>query len=97
LWASIGDIVAACDDPAVRKACALADERLEGEDAASDVASRSCAERWKDLQALAQSCKLSKSAATALYADIAAVVGRITDAERAAVDLLQDGFGKTKG
>jgi hypothetical protein len=96
LWASIGDIVAACDDPAVRKACALADERLEGEDAASDVASRSCAERWKDLQALARGCKLSKSASTALYADIAAVVGRIAEAERAAVDRLREGLGKTR-
>ena len=78
------------------KPCALADERLEGEDAASDVASRSCAERWKDLQALAQGCKLSKSASTALYADIAASVGRIAEAERAAVDQLQDGLGKTR-
>jgi hypothetical protein len=97
LWASIGGIIAACDDPTVRKACALADDRLESDDAGSDVAAKSCAERGKDLQALAQGCTLSKSAAAALYADIAVVVGRIADAERAAVDRLHDGLGKTKG
>ncbi len=94
LWASIGDMVAHCDDAAVRKACGLADERLEAEEAddgGSEPTSRPCVERWQDLQNIAAGCKLSKSDAGALYADIASIVGRIADAERAAVALLNEG------
>ena len=94
LWASIGDIVANCDDAAVRRACGLADARLEAEDSddgGPQAAAKPCAERWQDLQDIASGCKLTKSDTGALYADIASVVGRIADAERAAVALLNEG------
>jgi Butirosin biosynthesis protein H, N-terminal/Domain of unknown function (DUF4872) len=87
LWTSIGGIVAECDDPAVRKACRVADEYLEGADTGRDSA-MSCAERAQDLQKIASDCKLTKTAARAIYADIASAVGRIADAERTAVDLM---------
>ena len=88
LWASIGDMVAGCDDAAVREACGLADERLEGDDGGSRDSSKSGADRWQDLQKIASGCTLTKAAASALYAEIASVVGRIAEAERAAVDLM---------
>jgi hypothetical protein len=102
LWASIGDIVANCDDAAVRKACGIADERLEIDDAIDDATDdagdpatpKPCPERGQELQNIASGCKLSKSDAVALYADIAAVVGRIADAERAAVDLMRAALKK---
>ena len=94
LWASIGDIVSNCDDAAVRKACGLADERLEaeeGDDGGSLATPLPCADRWQELQNIAAGCTLSKSDTGALYAEIASVVGRIADAERAAVALLNEG------
>ena len=97
LWTSIGDIVANCDDAAVRKACGLADERLEaeeGDDGGSQATPKTCAERGQELQDVAAGCTLSKSEAGALYADIASVVGRIADAERAAVDLMHAALKK---
>ena len=97
LWASISDIVSNCDDAAVRKACGLADEQLEaeeGDDGGSLATPLPCAERWQELQNIAAGCKLSKSDTGALYADIASVVGRIADAERAAVDHMKAALKK---
>lgn len=89
LWTSIGDIVAGCDDPAVRRACRMADDRLEGDDAGGGT-DMSCADRMQELQKIASDCKLTKIAASALYVDIAGVVGQIAEAERAAVKLMND-------
>lgn len=97
LWASISDIVSNCDDAAVRKACGLADEQLEaeeGDDGGSLATPLPCAERWQELQKIAAGCKLSKSDTGALYAGIASVVGRIADAERAAVDHMKAALKK---
>jgi hypothetical protein len=86
-WTSIGDIVASCDDRAVRQACRIADEQLEGDDAGSPTPV-SCADKMQDLQKIAKDCKLTKTQARGIYADIATAVGKIADAERAAVDLM---------
>jgi hypothetical protein len=43
-----------------------------------------------------QGCNLSKTAAAALYADIAVIVGRIAGAERAAVHHVREGLGKQR-
>jgi len=94
LWTAIADLVAHCDDAAVRKVCTAADTRLEDEDTGGDAASRSCADRVRELQTIAAGSKLTRDAARALYADIAAVVGRIEDAERAAVDHMKAAVAK---
>jgi hypothetical protein len=86
LWASIGDMVANCDDPTVRQACRFADSGLEKDDAGGNGTSGASTERWRDMQALAAGCRLTKNAARQMYSEIASVVGRIAEAERAAVD-----------
>ena len=94
LWSTIGNMVATCDDATIRKVCAAADTRLEDEDTGRDAASPSCADRVQELQKIAADCKLTRDAARALYAEIAAVVGRIDDAERAAVDHMKAAVAK---
>ena len=94
LWTAISNLVAHCDDATVRSVCTAADTRLEDEDSGRDAASHSCADRVQELQKIAADCKLTKDAARALYAEIAAVVGRIDDAERAAVDHMKAALAK---
>jgi hypothetical protein len=94
LWTAIADLVAHCDDRTVRKVCTAADRRLEDDDTGGDAAARSCADRVRELQTIAAGCQLTTDAARGLYAEIAALVRRIEDAERAAVDHMKVALAK---
>jgi hypothetical protein len=86
-WSALAGVIAKAPDRALRDACLLADRRLELADAqtggSADAAS--LVERRK---ALADECHLSTDDALSLYAEMATLVGRVIDAEQAAVKAL---------
>jgi hypothetical protein len=88
LWGQIAGLIANCQDAAVRQACEISDRRLELGDASRDDVSKESAELWRRRHTIAGECRLTKATALGLYADMATLVGRIADAERAAVDQL---------
>lgn len=87
IWTAIARLVADCADPAVRKGCEIADHRIETGDESRDGSARPV-DSWDERQRLAAECRLSKGRAARLYQEIAALVGKIAEAERAAVELL---------
>ncbi|HEV8130592.1 MAG TPA: DUF4872 domain-containing protein [Acidobacteriota bacterium] len=93
LWARIASLIAECGDAAVRQACEIADRRLELGDAHGEGLTKEASELWQKRHNLAGECKLTKDAALSLYAKVADVVGQISDAERAAVELLNRSLG----
>jgi hypothetical protein len=88
LWAGLARMIAECDDPTVRRACEIADKRIELGDAGSEGAMKEAAGLWRNRYKLGCECKLTRDAALSLYTQMAEVVGRIGDAERSAVQLL---------
>ncbi len=93
LWAQVASLIAECEDSAVRQACEIADRRLELGGAHGEGVSKESSELWQKRHKIAGECKLTKDAALSLYAKIADVVGRISDAEHSAVELLKRSLG----
>jgi hypothetical protein len=89
LRGDISRLIADCSDPTVRRACEIADRRLELADAAARGALEESADLWQKRNRLGAECRMTAEAALSLYARMAEVVGKICDAERAAVDLLK--------
>ena len=87
-WTQVARLIAGCDDPAVRQSCEIADRRLELQDTYDESSTSESAELWRKRHKLGGECKLTKDAALSLYAKMAEVVGRISDGERSAVQLL---------
>ena len=90
-WSAISTLIAKVPDQAVREACEISDRRLALDEADSEggAALETSAGLWSRRKALADECRLSKEEALGIYAEIAARVGAILDAERAAVAHLQ--------
>ena len=89
-WGQLVETIATCDDRALREALDLTSRRLELNDVAGGADAKTSADLWQSRRALGAECKLTAAAALTLYGEMAAIVGRIADAERAAVELLKD-------
>ena len=88
-WSDLASLIANAPDKALRDACLAADRLLELRDARGPDALADSAEAWSRGQALGKECRLSREAALGLYRDMAAIVGRILEAEQAAVAAMQ--------
>ena len=88
LWSRIADAIANCPDDAIRRACDIADRRVELNDALDDGASGEAAALWQQRHTLGDRCALGREAAASLYRELADVVDGILRTERHAVDLL---------
>ena len=62
---------------------------MEDGDADRGRPRETAADLWSRRKALAAECRLSKDDALAIYAEMAALVGQIIEAEREAVSALQ--------
>jgi hypothetical protein len=88
-WSALANIIAGAPDDALRAGCVGADRRLELADTSGPGASKDSAELWRRRASLAKECRLAKDAALSLYAEMAAVLGKVIDAERAAVEAMR--------
>jgi hypothetical protein len=84
-WGQLGECIAKVDDPAVRRACAAAQDTLELADADGLCGASESPMAGPKPNPEAANCRLTKDQALAIYADIAARLGRILAAERAGV------------
>ena len=89
MWSRIASTIAGCADNAVRKACDIADRRVELNDALGDKSCAEAADLWQKRHTLAEECRLGREAAVRLYREMASLVDGVLQAERAAVDLLK--------
>jgi hypothetical protein len=86
LWSAFADGIAMVDDAAVRRACDEAERDVEALDTDGDCrAMANPIEQIEKQRAAGSDCRLTKSAARAIYADMAARLRAIGDAERAGV------------
>ena len=90
LWNQLAARIADCSDDAVRRGCAISDRRAELIDSRGGDAAGEMAELWRERQELAATCQLGDAGARAIYADMAALLGRIVDIERAALARLAE-------
>jgi hypothetical protein len=88
-WSRLASLIGSCNDTAVRRACEIVDRRLELADAQAGDISKESGELWASRHRLAAECQLTREATRSLYEEMSAVVGRVLDAERAAVELLR--------
>jgi hypothetical protein len=89
LWSAFADSIATVNDPAVRRACEEADREVESLDAEGDCRPvASPIDQMKEQREAGSACRLTKTAARAIYAEMAVRLGAIGDAERAGVDAM---------
>ena len=86
-WSAMAAVVANAPDKALRTACNAADRRLEAGD--DTDAAKDAVEPWGRRVELAKECRISKSDAAGIYAEMADALGRIIEAERTAVEALR--------
>jgi len=85
-WAALSRRIAECGDPAIERACAIADERAALLDERGAQAASAVSALNDERIALANECALEASAAGRVFADLAALVSAIAAVERAALD-----------
>jgi hypothetical protein len=88
LWSRIADAIANCPDDTIREGCAIADRRVELNDALNKGTCAEAAALWQQRHTLGQRCTLGHEAAVSLYQEVAGLVDGILRTERHAVDLL---------
>jgi hypothetical protein len=85
-WSALAGFIATLDDAAVRRACEGAERAVEALDSDGDCrAVEDPMELMRKQQTAGSDCALTKEAALAIYAEMAAQIGAIVKAERAAV------------
>ena len=85
-WSALAGFIATLEDAAVRRACEGAERAVEALDSDGDCrAVEDPMELMRKQQTAGSDCALTKEAALAIYAEMAAQIGAIVKAERAAV------------
>ncbi len=88
-WTNLAREIANCDDPAIRRACAITDERSELIDQHGGEAADAMAVLSSELASLGDECALTADEAIPLFAKLSERVEEILDLEREAVDRLR--------
>jgi hypothetical protein len=88
-WRALSGAIASCGDAAVEKGCTLGDSACELFDQTNCDRMGETARIASERTALAQSCKLTRDGAAAIYADLATKLGEIVAVEREAVAALE--------
>jgi hypothetical protein len=89
LWSAFAEGIATVDDPAVRRACEEAEREVESLDADGDCRPMANPiDQMKEQRAAGAGCRLTKTAARSIYAEMAVRLRAIADAERAGVEAM---------